>query len=193
MKTVGTTGEVWAAVVAATGRPDEPAMLRMAAKKYLVLALAAALLLAASSSAQAQTRLRWKFKPGETLHYVTTMGMIEKAQIAGKTPTTITMTMDASYDDAWKIQSVDKEGVATIDRTIERIQMKIQGPLKKQGPQGVLLEFDSAADKGPKTGMAAIFAQVAAAMVKKVAVLRINPRGEVLEAEPPQGLLEGLK
>jgi Tol biopolymer transport system component len=164
----------------------------MVSKQSLVATLTTALLIVASSSAEAQTRLRWKFRPGETLRYGITMAMIEKAQLADKQPP-MTITVGFAYDDAWKVKSVDKDGVATIDRTIDRMQMRVQGPQGRMGPQALLLEFDSAADKGAKTPMAAVFAQVAGAMVNKVAVLRINPRGEVLEAKPPQGLLEGLK
>jgi hypothetical protein len=150
----------------------------------MVLGLTTAWLLAAGSLAHAQTLLRWKFKPGETLHYVLTQQLIEKAQLIGKTPTT--MTMGLSYDDVWKIDSVDKEGVATINRTIDRIQIKLQGP------QGVIVDYDTASGKEP-TGMAKIFAPIATAIVKKVAILRINQRGEILEAKPPQGLLESVE
>ena len=108
-----------------------------------------------AGSATPRALLRWKFRPGETLHYVLKQEMIEKVQFADKTPMTITLPIVFAYDDAWKIKSVDKEGVATIDRTIDRIQMKIEGPLKKQGPQGVLIEFDSASDKEP-AGMAKV-------------------------------------
>jgi hypothetical protein len=164
----------------------------MAAKKRVVLTLTAVLLLVASRSAHAQTLLRWKFTPGETLRYVSTLEMTENARIADKIPVTVTMTIGFTYDDTWKIKSVDKAGVATIDRTIDRIQMKIQGPLTKQGSQGALVDFDSASDKEP-TGMAMMFAPVARTMVKKVTVLRISPRGEVLDAKPPRGLLESVK
>ena len=132
----------------------------------------------------ARTLLRWKFKPGETLDYVITQEWSQKIQKGDKAP--MTGTMKLSMDNVWKVESVDNEGVATINRTIDRMRMKVRGP------HGVHMEFDTASDRNI-LGPDKIIAQVAKAMVKKVTVLRISPLGEVLEAKPPQGLLEGMK
>lgn len=161
-------------------------MSRTVAKRLVV----AAWLLAAGAPAHAQTLLRWKFKPGERLQYLMAVQMVTKVQIGADT--SLGATIGFSYEDTWKVASVDKEGVTAIERTIDRIQMKIQGPRKKQGPQEVLLEFDSASDKEP-TGMAKMFVQVAGAMVKKATLFRINARGEILEAKAPQGVLESVQ
>jgi hypothetical protein len=159
-------------------------MFRIIAEKHALLALTTAWLFVASSSAHAQTLLRWKFQQGETLRYAVTEELTEKAQLAGKGRMTVMFAV--RIDDAWKIDSVDKQGVATIDRTIDRMR------LKAQGPQGILIDFDTATDK-ELTGIAKMFAQVAGLMIKKVTVLKINPRGEIVKAKQPQGLLEGLK
>ena len=50
-------------------------------------------------------------------------------------------------DDIWKIASVDPQGVATIDSTVDRLRMKLENPL------GVLVDYDTASGKEP-TGIA---------------------------------------
>ena len=161
-------------------------MLRAIAPRHAVLALAAGWLLGAGSFAYAQTLLRWKFKPGETIRYVITLDQTQKMQMGDKQPMPIAVAMTAITENVWKIESVDNEGVATITQTIDRMQMKMQGP------QGVLVDYNTASDNEP-TGMAKMLAQMANAMVKKATMLRMNPRGEILEAKPPQGLLESVK
>jgi hypothetical protein len=166
-------------------------MVKLMTRTCAVLAMTAACLLAAGRSADAQTLLRWKFKPGETRRYVLTQEMTEKVQMGDKMPMPITMSLHFTYEDLWRVKSVDREGIATIDRSIDRMQMKVEGPRKKDAPRGTLMEFDTASDK-EAVGMSKLFAQVAHAMVKKVGVLRINPRGEILDAEPPKGMLEAV-
>lgn len=147
--------------------------------------LAVACFLTAASLAQGQTLLRWKFQPGETLHYRLANQFVEKAQFAGgRQP--ITMSIDYRVDDVWKIGSVDKEGVATVNRTIDHVRLKVTGP------QGVVVDYDSASPTEPN-GAAKTFGQVFQLLVQKATVFRINPRGEILTAQPPAGLLDGLR
>jgi hypothetical protein len=154
-------------------------------RKRMAVALAVGCLLVLAGRARAETLLRWKFTPGDTLRYVATQEMNQKMQMPDPaTPVTMTMTMTADY--LWTIRAVDPSGVATTEQSVERMQMKMQGP------QGGLIDYDSASGKEPE-GMAKMLAPVYSAMVKKAFVLKITPRGEVLETRAPPGLLEAMK
>jgi hypothetical protein len=63
---------------------------------------------------------------------------------------------------------------------------------KMQGPQGVIVEYDTASDKELE-GQSKSAAQMADAMVNKPWVVKMTPRGEVLAAKTPQGLRESMK
>jgi hypothetical protein len=80
-------------------------MFKMAACKRVAQGLAFACLLLSAGSARSQTLLRWKFQPGETLHYLMTSQMVEKAQVRDKPAITVSITY--MVDDLWKIESVD--------------------------------------------------------------------------------------
>lgn len=159
-------------------------MFKMAVCKRVTQGLAFTCLLLSAGSARSQTLLRWKFQPGETLHYLMTSQMVEKAQIRDKPVITVSVTF--AVDDLWKIESVDDKGVATVHRTIDRVRLKLQGP------PGAAADYDSAASE-ESTGMAKMFAKVLGVLLKRVTVLRINTRGEILEAKPPEGLLEDMR
>ena len=80
-----------------------------------ILALGAALIAATGSAAAAEKLLRYKFTPGETLHYVTTHEetMVVKAD-GSPMMTTVKMSGHASQN----VVSVDSHGVASVTKDL---------------------------------------------------------------------------
>jgi len=128
--------------------------------------------------------LRWKLTPGDTLHFVITQDMNANVK-AGEDAAPMKLTNTTSMESSWKVEAVDPKGVASVTQTIERMQMKLQSP------QGVMLEYDSAAGKEPE-GMATMLAPMMNAMVKKPFLHKMTARGEILEMKPPQGFVESI-
>lgn len=145
--------------------------------------LAIVLGLLAAGPAQGQTLLRWKYKPGESLHYVMNQDMTQNIS-GGETP--VKVTTNVVMDMTLKVEAVDEKGVATLTQTLDRIHMKTQAP------QGMVVEYDSASEKPPE-GMAKMIAPMFQGIVKKPTTLKMTPRGEVLEVKLPQEVLETLK
>lgn len=164
--------------------PSTSSTNRLVTRFVVSLLVAGAIAIAAGGPARAEVLLRLKFKPGESLHFIVTQEMVQKLDMAGQPPTPVTTT--STMELTWKAVSVDKEGAATTAVTYDRIQMKTQGP------QGVLMQYDSASDKEPE-GMAKMVAPMFRSLVKKPLDARINARGEVLDVRVPPGLLESVK
>ncbi len=99
----------------------------------LLLAVAASTLLTAAS-AHAQHVLRWKFKEGDAYNYVMDNETERKIDLSGSL---IEIKSSMIFDTSWKVKSVDGDGTATIEQTVDRIQMKMDSPL------GGGLDYDS--------------------------------------------------
>jgi len=151
-------------------------------------AFCAALTLAAFSGGTAGAAegklLRWKFTPGQTLLFVITQDMNANVK-AGEGAAPMKLTNTTSIETSWKVDAVDPKGVASITQTIDRMQMKMQSP------QGMMLEYDSAAGKEPE-GMAKMMAPILEAMIKKPFLEKMTARGEILEMKAPQGFVESI-
>src|SRR5256885_13597308 len=94
---------------------------------------------ATAASAQAQTTLRYKFKPSDKLAYVVENKMSMKLDLAGKeTEMTVSQTMEL----AWNIESVASDGKAAIQQKITRVQFAMDG-------LGGKIQYDSAEGKLP--------------------------------------------
>lgn len=107
-------------------------MLRFSIRGLLVLATVVAL--AAGGAARAEEKvLRWKFKPGDTRRFNVQQEISQKINVGGQA-TTITTTHEMTM--AWKVDSVDADGVAKMTQTIDRITMKTVSP------QGVMDDFE---------------------------------------------------
>jgi hypothetical protein len=138
----------------------------------------------APAPARADKELRWKFKPGETLHYRMIQEMSMNMRMGeGKPP--MATTMNQTVDMSWKAESVDDQGVISMDQTIDRMQMKMQSA------QGVLLDYDSSSGKQPE-GMGKMLVPMLDAMLKKPFRIKFTPRGEIKDMKLPQGMLESM-
>jgi len=67
--------------------------------------------------------LRWRFKPGEVVHYVMTQETSNASRPEGGQA--MTNTMSQTVDLRWKVESVSPEGVAKLTQTIDRVRAKI--------------------------------------------------------------------
>ncbi len=148
----------------------------------VALLVGLAITVAASPPAQGETLLRWKFEEGQKTRMVITQEMQMKMVVQEK-PVLITNTSTMEFD--WEVTSIDEQGVATMSLTTDRIRMKMQGP------QGVMMEYDSQSEKKPE-GMAAIMASVFKAMIDKPYTTKMDSRGKILEMKLPQGLAESM-
>ena len=158
-------------------------MWRIRRSMQVALGLAVFAAVADGGTARAQTLLRWKFQPGATFRYVLTQQMEQTIQGGSKGPVTLTTTM--SGDTLWKVESVDKDGAGTVSQTMEGMRIKVQGP------QGVVVDYDSASGKEPE-GAAKMVAPVFEAMIQNASIVKFDAQGKALEVKPPQGLLESV-
>ena len=77
------------------------------------------------SAANAETKLRWKFQPGEKVNYEMIMDMTQEMQ-AGDMP--ITTKMNQRMDMTWSAKEVAADGSAVMEQTIDRVRVEIVPP-----------------------------------------------------------------
>jgi hypothetical protein len=150
----------------------------------LLCLLAAVTLGTVASPASADTTLRWKFTPGQKRNYVTTQKVMTKAQVMGQqVETTLTQTVDMT----WEVKAVDKDGVADMIQTIDRVKLSMTAPQ----PIGNF-ELDTAkADNppGPLAPTINLFRSMSGSPFES----RITPRGELRDIKIPPKVVEAFK
>jgi len=83
------------------------------------------LLVAGGRVGLAQQSLRWKFQPGEKLKVAVQQKTESMTRVADQS---LKMTVDLSIEEKWDVKAVAENGLATIDRSLTRIQ-----PLRCRG------------------------------------------------------------
>jgi hypothetical protein len=128
--------------------------------------------------------LKWKFTPGEALHYQMDQKTITqlKAGNGQESKTTVTQTLDAT----WAVKSVDASGTAEMTQSIDRLRTKIESPFGS-------IEYDSKADKQPEGPIAAGVVPMLKALVGAKFQYKMSPQGELSEVQVPEGLVKALK
>lgn len=123
--------------------------------------------------ANAQTLLRWKLKPSESLHVA----------IEQHTDSTVTFTGKSAKTDihltlvlGWNVVSAD-DTAFKIRQTIERIHQKLATP------QAGIIEFDSASSAKP-TGQSRDLADALRPLVGAEFDMTMTPRGEITALQP---------
>jgi hypothetical protein len=145
--------------------------------------VALALLIASLTTAQAQTMLRWKLQPNQTLHYSIGQDVISNFESNGQP---VQMTVTQQLDMRWQVEAVDADGAATLSQTIDRVRIKVE-------PSGQpAVEYDSAAKEEPQ-GQVKILASFFGLLVNQSIATKVNSRGEVLEFKFPADVLEKMK
>ncbi len=88
-----------------------------------------------------------------------------------------------AFDTTWKCTDVAADGTATLDQTVDRIQVSMSSPLAGN------LDFDTAkTDKAPGGPMGAMLGPMVDGMLGQTIKVKISPRGEVSDIELPEKL-----
>jgi hypothetical protein len=148
------------------------------AASYLFVVLASAL-----GTAEAQTLLRWKLQPDQTLRYLIRQDMASNFELGGKPAR---MAVAQLLDVRWKVESVDADGAASFSQTIDRIRVK----LEQTDQQAV--EYDSAS-KEELQGAAKMLGSFFGLLVDRSIMTKVSSQGEVLDFHFPADVLEKLK
>lgn len=115
-------------------------------------------------------KLRYKFKPGETLRWEVEHRAKVRTTVQGSTQTAETFSSSIKV---WKVDEVDDDGNTKLTYSVERVEMT----QKYDGRQET--HYNSDTDETPPPG----YDGVAAAVGKKLAELTLNPLGAVVARE----------
>lgn len=136
----------------------------------------------AGSTARAAT-LRWKFQPGETLHYA--MDQKTVTSVKGG-PQDIKSTMSQTIDMEWVVKEIGDDGLTHLTQKVTRIRTKIESAF---GP----FEFDSKEAKDPEGAVAAGLVPLLRALVGAEFSFKMNEQGEMSDVKVPEKVLESIK
>ena len=139
-------------------------------RRFFAVAVVALLLVGVHAEAQAQTVLRWKFEPGQSLQINFEQKTTSETSGVG-TPTAVEIAMQMGM--TWKIESVE-QGAAQITQTFDRLKMSM-----KSGKSDAI-EYDSEADEPPK-GAAADLAAGVAPLLGALFTVSMTDRGAIQE------------
>lgn len=151
-------------------------------QRLIVLVAVLTTLATGHSTGRAAELLRWKFQPGEKLHYQMQQDTTIRSAAAARTDkTAIAQTIDLT----WTVTAVAADGVATMTQTIDRMRMKATTP------EGVM-EVDSASDAidGP---LAQSMVPIFKALIGAEFTLKMTPTGRIRDVEVPARALDVLK
>ncbi len=130
--------------------------------------------------------LRWRFKPGEVVHYVMTQETTNASRPEGGQA--MTNTMSQTVDLRWTVESVSPEGVAKVTQTIDRVRAKIANQ-----DQPAPFMFDSQAAPVDETDpFAARVVPLLKALAGAEFRFTMSPRGEIEDVVISDKLREAL-
>lgn len=152
-------------------------------RRICCTAVLAILVAALAADAQADTKLRWQFKPGEKLGYELNMDMTQNMNIADMA---IKVTMVQRMGMTWDVKEVADDGTATMTQTMDRIRMDMN-PGGGQKP----IQYDSQNERQAEG--AEMLAPIFDAMVGKPMTMKITPQGEIKDLKISPEMLAGLK
>ena len=124
------------------------------------------------SSAEAQTKLRWKFKEGETLNYIMTQDMTSSMNVIGQD---LKSKMTHVIESSWTVDKLESNGSANMKLKLTRIKFKMTLP----PPQNQIMEYDSKDGKGLEGPFENLMGGYLAAMAGAEASLTIDPLGNI--------------
>jgi hypothetical protein len=153
------------------------------------LVVAAAAALAAGPNARAAAPvLRWKFNPGESLHYQMEQKTVTEVKANNQN---VKSSVNQTLDTTWAVKAVDTAGKAEMTQTIDRIRAKIEHPFgafEYDSKDGKQAEDKLAVDK-VAAGLVPIFKALVGATFK----FKISPQGELSDIQVPEGLIKSLR
>jgi hypothetical protein len=147
--------------------------------------LALGLVLAGTGGPDARgATLRWKFKPGETLHYTMDQKTVTTAKLPGgqEIKTRLNQTIEMS----WAVKSVDESGTSEMVQTLERIRDQVEAPV------GSFI-FDSKEPKEPEGLIAAARVPLFKALLGAPIAFKMSPLGEPSNVRVPEKVAQALR
>ncbi|MGD9723927.1 MAG: DUF6263 family protein [Pirellulales bacterium] len=124
---------------------------------------------------------RWKFKEGETLNYVLERNADGKMSLAGNE---FGIQMGMAFDTTWKCKSVNDDGSANLEQTVDRIRISMASPLSGE------VKYDSAGGPAPAGPIWTLLGPMVEGMLNQTFTLRVAPNGAVSDIELPAKLKE---
>ena len=127
---------------------------------------------------------RWKFEVGDQHHWRLTQEIdaVQQLGVGGEVRLHIRVALAAT----WEVIGLDDAGAATINQSIDRVLLRIDGP----GEQTA--QYDTA-DKEPPRGFAARVAPLMESLQDSPLQATMTPRGEVAEVKASEPLLNQLQ
>jgi hypothetical protein len=149
----------------------------------VALTVHACFLLGAATSAQAEL-LRWKFSPGEVLHY----SMEQKTVTITKgTDRESKSTRSQTMDMSWKVNSVAAGGQAEVAQRVDRVRMRVEEP----GFTPFVFDSNNSKDDVPEPFLA--IAQQLRALSGTEFTFKIRPTGEIEDIRFSDQTLKALR
>jgi hypothetical protein len=151
--------------------------------RYGVTLLSGAVLLSTVvSTAAADTTLRWKFAPGQKQTYAMTQKTSMKMELQGNpVKTSYTQTTDIT----WEVKAVDKDGIADMVQTIDRVRFEMMAPTGK-------VDVDTAKESDAP-GTPELMSKLFRSMAGSPFSMKMTPRGEVRDLTVPAKLVDAFK
>ncbi len=151
-------------------------------RKAVYSSLLLALAIFQASSAWAADPIRWKFKEGQSLNYVLERGAEGKVNLTGAE---FAFKMGMAFDTTWQVKSVAADGTASVEQTVDRIQINMSSPLAGT------MAYDSKNSEKPAAGPVwAMLEPVVTGMLGQTFKVKISPLGAVSDIELPAKLTE---
>jgi hypothetical protein len=152
---------------------------RIVSSCWISVLTAAAIVQFGVASARADGAPRWKFKPGETLHYVLERAADGKMSLAGNE---FGIQMGMTFDTTWKCAGVNDDGTANVEQTIDRIQINMASPLSGE------VKYDSAGSEKPSGPVWTLLGPMVDGMLGQTFTLKVSPTGAVSDITLPAKL-----
>ena len=115
----------------------------------------------------------WRFhwRTGQTLNYSVEHATAIEEVVESQTTTTRSKVQNTKH---WLVLDVDSQGIASLQLTLKALRMEMTTP------SGETMTFDSAS---PEQGNAALRTQMEKYLGQPLAVIRVDPRGQVIEVK----------
>jgi hypothetical protein len=128
--------------------------------------------------------LRWKFRGGETLHYV--MDQKTVTSVKGG-PQEFATTVNQTIELEWVVKDVQADNVANLTQKITRLRTKIESPF------GPAFEYDSKAAKDPQGPIAAGLIPLLKALIGAEFSFKMSPHGELTDVQVPESVVKAIR
>jgi len=139
-------------------------------------------LVSGGTAGHAEETLRWTFKPGEAVRYEFHQANEVKVTVDGKENPSKT---DLKIAMTWKVKAVTPEGAAEITMVVDRVRAEIETGASK-------ILYNSADDKSADPA-AQPLRDVYGAAVGSEYGLKVDPRGQVVEAHVPENVTKAVR